>query len=71
MRAARLDLVGSVVVELLEVLVEHMGNFAQVLVVLFLVAPSTPGVEDDWVDSVDVGGVLQVEQGQGFVVGLG
>lgn len=69
--SARLDLLGGVLIELGEVLLEHAGHFLEGLVEFHLASPAVRGVEDLGVYALDGLGVLQVEDGQSVVLSIG
>ena len=46
LRTTLLDLIGSILLEFMEVLFEHLGNFLKVLVIFTAIIPAFSGVED-------------------------
>ncbi len=66
-----LDSIWGIVLESLEIFVEHVCHLVEVDLVLCLIRPGVFGVEDLGVDAVEGLGVLQVENWKGFVFDIG
>lgn len=71
LRSSLLNCITGIVFESLEVFVEHLSNFVQIILVFGFVSPRVYRVQDTRIDALDGLGETEVEDGESLEFSLG